>query len=83
MSIEAIKTVLVYLAALTAGIVTSLVSLITPMKQEVPQLMRQPTPTPYFTESTRELSREESTTMSASFIKEFETLVSSGSGERR
>jgi len=83
MSIEGMKTFIVYTIALLAGILTSVVSIVSPIKDEVSQLMKQPTTTPFFTEETRTLSQEESSTMSASFIKEFETLVSSGSGERK
>jgi len=83
MNIQGLKTFVAYVVALALGIVASLVSLISPIQQEVPQLMKQPTATPFFTERTRELSKEESSTMSASFIKEFEVMMSSGGGERR
>jgi hypothetical protein len=83
MDIQGVKTFVAYMVALALGIVASIVSLISPIREEVPQLMKQSTPTPFFTENTRELSKEESSTMSASFIKEFETLMSSGAGERK
>ena len=83
MSIEGMKTFIVYTIALLAGILTSVVSIVSPIKDEVSQLMKQPTTTPFFIEETRALSQEESSTMSASFIKEFEVMMSSGGGERR
>jgi len=83
MDIQGLKTLIASISALVLGIIISLVSLLAPMKEEVPQLMKKSAPTPILTEQTRELSKEESSTMSASFIKEFETLVSSQSGERR
>jgi len=83
MSIEGIKPLIVYAVALFLGVITSLFSLISPLKEEIPELMKKPTPTPILSEQTRELSKEESSTMSASFIKEFEMMISSGGGERR
>ena len=80
MSIEGIKTLFTYVSALILGIIASLVSLMVPMKEEVPQLLKKPVPTPILLEETRSLSKEEETTMSGSFIKEFEILMSSRSG---
>jgi len=83
MPIQGLQTFFAYISALILGIVASLASLLVPMKEEVPQLFQKPVPTPVLTEQTRELSREEQATMSASFIKEFEMMMSSGSGERK
>lgn len=83
MDIQGLKTLIASISALVLGIVISLVSLLVPMKEEIPQLIKKSAPTPILTEQTRELSKEESSTMSASFIKEFETLISSGGGGGR
>jgi len=83
MSIEGIKSLIVYAVALLLGVLTSLFSLISPLKEEIPELMKKPTPTPVLTEQTRELTASERATMSGSFIKEFEMMMSSGSGERK
>jgi len=83
MLMEAIKSILLYTSALIFGLASPLLTLITPMRQEVPQLLKHPTPPPILTEQTRELSKDEQATMSASFIKEFETMMASGEGERK
>ncbi|MCJ7826424.1 hypothetical protein MUP56_02300 [Patescibacteria group bacterium] len=83
MSIQGIKPLIVYAVALFLGVLTSLFSLISPLKEEIPELIKKPTPTPVLTEQTRELTAQEQATMSGSFIKEFEMLMSSQSGERR
>jgi len=80
MPISGIKTIVASLSVVVLGIMTSLFSLISPMKKH---LLETPEPTPAFTEETRTLSKEEQSTMSASFIKEFESILSSRSGEKK
>lgn len=83
MAIEGIRTAVMSFIALILGIGASLVTLVNPMKEELPLLMKDPTPTPMLIEQTRQLTPQEQATMSANFIKEFEMIVSSGSGERK
>jgi hypothetical protein len=80
MPISGIKTIVASLSVVVLGIMTSIFSFISPMKKH---LLETPEPTPTFTEETRALSKEEQATMSASFIKEFETILSSRSGEKK
>ena len=83
MPIQGIKTFIVYVAALILGIVASIISLATSMRQEVPLIFQKPAPTPVLMEQTRELSEIERSTMSASFIKEFEMMMASEGGEKK
>jgi len=83
MSFEGIKHAIVYLTALCLGIAASFVSFITPIKEEIPELLKKPTPMPVLEERAQMLSQEEQATMSGSFIKEFEMIVSSRSGEEK
>jgi len=83
MDITGLKAVLSSILALILGFVASLIALITPMKEEAPQLLTRDTPTPTVAETTRTLTHEEAATMSASFIREFELMQSSGSGEQK
>ena len=66
--------------AFLLGIFASVAALASPITEELPGLFTTPRPVPMVTERPRELTREEATTMSASFIKEFEGLMASGAG---
>jgi len=83
MSIQGLKPLILYAVALFLGVITSLFSLVSPLKEEIPELIKKPTPTPVLSEQTRELTATEQATMSGSFIKEFEMMMSSGGGERK
>lgn len=84
MSFGGIKIALLYLATICLGAVASFTFLLNSnMKQELPHIIEKPTPTISVTEEQLELTQEEASTMSASFIKEFETLLASRSGEKK
>lgn len=83
MPTQGIKTFFASVAALVLGIAASLMALASLMKQEIPRLLQKQAPTPILTEQNRALSQDESSTMSASFIREFEMIVASESGEKK
>jgi hypothetical protein len=82
MSAEMIQSIVQYWVTVFFGIITAIISFFTPIQEELPQLINKPNPTPSITEEIRVLTREEQTTMSASFIKEFQVIISSRSGNR-
>ncbi len=81
--VEFFSSILRALSTIGLGILTAMSTLIHPITQELPHLVDKPTPTPVIVEELRQLTREEQATMSGSFIKEFESLLSSGSGRRK
>jgi len=83
MSTEGIQSFILSITALFLGIFTSVISLVNPMKEELPLLMKNPTPTSVLIEQTRQLTPQEQATMSANFIKEFEMMISSDSNRMR
>jgi len=83
MLIEGFHIVSASVISFLLGIITSLISFVTPIRQEVPQLIKKPDATPMIVEEIRTLTKDEQTTMSASFIREFEGMISSNAGERR
>lgn len=78
-----VQTVIKYLLALIFGIIASIVAVTVPVKEELMRLITKPTPTPTITEQVRALTREEAATMSGDFIREFETMMASGTAGGR
>lgn len=77
-----IQSTVAHWFAVLFGIITAIVSFFIPIKEEIPQIIHKSNPTPSITEELRVLTKEEQATMSASFIKEFQMIISSRSGNR-
>jgi len=74
---QTLKHMFLYGCVILAGIIISIIFLTAPIQKKIRTFNQQPIPTPHIQEEKQSLTKEEQATMSASFIEEFRTLMSS------